>query len=138
MSSIIKSLHVAILVSDLARAQRFYGDVLQLPIAARSLSFPGLWFQVGDFQLHLMELETWQAPCPRPEKWGRNPHVAFQVTELAPIKQRLLAHNSSVQMSTSGRAALFTQDPDGNIIELSQIAPSPEAVTTAHNASGRN
>jgi catechol-2,3-dioxygenase len=27
-----------------------------------------------------------------------------------------------VQMSASGRSALFTQDPDGNIVEISEIS----------------
>ncbi|MDE5069743.1 MAG: glyoxalase, partial [Trichodesmium sp. St4_bin8_1] len=35
-------------------------------------------------------------------------------------KTKLLANNCPIQGSASGRAALFTQDPDGNIIELNQ------------------
>jgi hypothetical protein len=35
-------------------------------------------------------------------------------------KQELLDRNYPIQASASGRPALFTQDPDRNIIELSQ------------------
>jgi catechol-2,3-dioxygenase len=88
--------------------------------APRSLTFPGIWYQVGDFQIHLMQSDDWQAACPRPDKWGRNPHLAFQVADLGALKTRLVEHGAPIQMSSSGRAALFTQDPDGNIIELGQ------------------
>lgn len=120
MAAVVRSLHVALLVSDLDRGAAFYRDVLGLGLAPRSLNFPGYWFQVGDFQIHLMQVEEWQGPCPRPDKWGRNPHVALQVDDLAVFKARLLEHDFPVQMSSSGRAALFTRDPDGNIVELSQ------------------
>ena len=120
MATVMRSLHVALLASDLERSVGFYRDILGLEMAPRSLNFPGYWFQVGEFQIHLMQAENWQAPCPRPQKWGRNPHVALQVDDLTAFKTRLLDHDCSVQMSASGRAALFTQDPDGNIVELSQ------------------
>ena len=121
MTAIVRSLHVALLVTDPARAEMFYGEILGLEPAPRSLTFPGLWFQVGDFQIHLIHNDGWQAPCPRPDKWGRNPHMAFQVNDLEAIKTRLVDHQYPVQLSASGRAALFTQDADGNIVELSQL-----------------
>lgn len=124
MAAILRSLHVAILVSDLEKAEAFYGQVLGLEAASRSLNFPGLWYQVGDFQIHLIHREGWQTPCPRPDKWGRNAHIAFQVDDLDAIKTQLLNQNYPVQMSSSGRAALFTQDTDGNVVELSQIKPN--------------
>ncbi|MDB9527485.1 VOC family protein [Oscillatoria sp. CS-180] len=120
MATIVRSLHVALLVRDLETAKEFYRDVLGLELVPRSLKFPGLWFQVGDFQIHIMQFDDWQAPCPRPDKWGRNPHLAFQVDDLGPIKARLSERGHPIQMSSSGRAALFTQDSDGNIVELSQ------------------
>ena len=121
MSRILGSLHVALLVSDLEKAEAFYGQLLGLERAPRSLNFPGLWYQIGNFQLHLIHQTEWQAPCPRPDKWGRNAHIAFQVTDLAAIKTQLINHGYSIQMSSSGRAALFAQDNDGNIVELSQL-----------------
>ena len=120
MIAILRSLHVAVLVDDLDKAKRFYQAVLGLEEVPRSLNFPGFWFQIGDFQVHLMQCDGWQAPCPRPDKWGRNPHLALQVDDLSVLKTRLIEQGYSIQMSSSGRAALFTQDPSGNIVEVSQ------------------
>jgi glyoxylase I family protein len=56
------------------------------------------------------------------EKWGRNPHLAIGVADLEAAKAHLIAHGCEVQLSASGRAALFTQDPDGNVIEITQVS----------------
>jgi catechol 2,3-dioxygenase-like lactoylglutathione lyase family enzyme len=123
-------LHTAILVSDLEQADRFYGEVLGLAKVERSLKFSGAWYQVGAYQIHLIVASTvpsTQSPeIQNFEKWGRNPHIAFAVSDLDAAKQQLLTHNCPIQMSASGRAALFTQDPDGNFIELSQLSGSRE------------
>jgi glyoxylase I family protein len=111
-------LHTAILVSDLAQAEHFYGGVLGLPKVERELRFPGAWYEVNGYQVHLMVGTP--APLHDSEKWGRNRHLAFAVADLAAAQAQLLAHNYPVQASASGRAALFTQDPDGNVVELSQ------------------
>ena len=112
-------LHTAILVSDLEQAEHFYGTVLGLAKVSRSLRFPGAWYEVGGYQLHLMVGEV--PALFNNEKWGRNRHIAFGVTDLEAAKQQLLAHNCPLQTSASGRAAIFTQDPDSNVIELSQV-----------------
>lgn len=119
-------LHTAILVSDLEQADRFYGEVLGLAKVERSLKFSGTWYQVGAYQIHLIVAPNVSSTTQNPEiqnlaKCGRNPHIAFAVADLDAAKQKLLTHNYPIQMSASGRAALFTQDPDGNIIELSQL-----------------
>jgi glyoxylase I family protein len=117
---IIKFLHAAILVSDLAKAEHFYGNILGLTKVDRELRFPRAWYQVGDCQIHLLVCDL---PLDRnlPEKWGRDRHVAFAVDDLEAFKTQLQAHNCPLQMSASGREALFVQDPDGNILELSAI-----------------
>jgi catechol 2,3-dioxygenase-like lactoylglutathione lyase family enzyme len=114
-------LHAAVLVSDLEKAEHFYGNILGLSKVDRSLKYPGAWYQVGEFQIHLIVDPSIQPKLQNPEKWGRNPHVAFGVTNLDEAKQRLQAHGHDLQVSASGRAALFTQDPDGNMIEISQV-----------------
>jgi catechol 2,3-dioxygenase-like lactoylglutathione lyase family enzyme len=114
-------LHAAILVTDLARSEHFYGDVLGLTKVHRPMKFPGAWYQLGDMQIHLIVTESYAALDLHPEKWGRDRHLAFAVTDVQAAKEELLARGYPVQMSTSGRPALFTQDPDSNIIELSQV-----------------
>ncbi|WP_041596224.1 VOC family protein [Halothece sp. PCC 7418] len=118
--TVTRYLHTAILVSDLEKAELFYSDLLKLPKAERSLKFPGVWYQIGDYQIHLIEDKNWKPLEPNPEKWGRCPHLALAVDDLDSIKTDLTAKGYPFQESSSGRAALFTKDPDGNIIELSQ------------------
>ncbi len=118
---ITQPLHTAILVSDLEKAEQFYGQVLGLSKVDRALKYPGVWYQLGDYQLHLMVDSTIPSGLHNTEKWGRNRHVAFAVTDLQAAKEHLTAAGCAIQMSASGRAALFTYDPDGNVIELSEV-----------------
>ena len=55
---ITQCLHAAILVSDLERAEQFYGNVLGLSKMDRVLKFPGAWYQVGAFQIHLIVADS--------------------------------------------------------------------------------
>ena len=122
MIEIIGYLHAAVVLSNLDRAIEFYTNILGLERIDRQLKYPGAWYQIGDFQLHLIENTN--------ERYSdninlnistRNPHIALAVRDLDAAKQQLLASNCIVKMSNSGRAALFTQDPDGNAIELTWI-----------------
>ncbi|MFQ4140953.1 VOC family protein [Chlorogloeopsis sp. ULAP02] len=116
---ITQPLHTAILVTDLERSEHFYGTVLRLTKVERPMKFPGAWYQIGEYQVHLIVAPTVPNE-PKHEKWGRNPHIAFLVSDLDAAKQQLLNYNFLVQPSASGRPAIFTQDPDGNVIELNQ------------------
>jgi len=119
-------LHAALLVSDLHRSSQFYGTILGLSVVDRPLDFPGIWYQIGTIQLHLMVDENRindRATSINPIKWGRNRHLAFGIEDLERCKIQLETHGCPVQLSASGRSALFTQDPDGNVIELTQIHP---------------
>jgi len=116
---ITQSLHTAILVTDLEKAEHFYGKVLGLPKVDRSLKYPGAWYQVGNYQIHLIAALSVPTEAQN-EKWGRNPHFAFSVADLDAAKQQLLNNDCPIQPSASGRPALFTKDPDGNVVELSQ------------------
>jgi catechol 2,3-dioxygenase-like lactoylglutathione lyase family enzyme len=117
---ITQCLHTALLVSDLEKAERFYGKVLGLSKVDRILKYPGVWYQVGDCQIHLIVDTNLRQKLQNPEMWGRNPHLAFAVANLGEAIASLQSHGYPVKMSTSGRPALFTQDPDGNIIEINQ------------------
>lgn len=117
---ITRCLHVAILVSDKARSEKFYDRLLQLPKVPRPFNYAGVWYQLGDTQFHLIEDPHFTAPIQNPEKIGRNPHVAFGVKDLQVVRSQLEAQGCVYQMSASGRQALFVQDPDGNVIEVTQ------------------
>lgn len=122
MADILYPLHVAIQVSDLSVSDRFYTEVVGLQKVDRQLSFAGSWYQVGNFQLHLIVSE-WAANPAREDKWGRHPHVTFAIADLSTLKQSLIERNVPFQMSSSGRAALFVKDPDGNVVELLEVKP---------------
>jgi glyoxylase I family protein len=122
MIEITSCLHVAVMVSNLNRSIEFYSNILGLKKVDRDLNYPGIWYQIGTFQIHLIEDVNYQVT----EKIDlfkstRNPHIALEVRDLAATNQQLLAANCIVKMSNSGRSALFTQDPDGNTIELTQV-----------------
>jgi catechol 2,3-dioxygenase-like lactoylglutathione lyase family enzyme len=118
---ITRCLHTAILVADLARSQKFYGNLLGLSESSkRSFNFPGIWYELGDYQIHLIVRPDLAKIKPIDDKWGRNPHLSLGVDDLAYLTAKLQAAGYPIQMSASGRAAFFTQDPDGNIIEISQ------------------
>nr|WP_199306970.1 VOC family protein [Alkalinema sp. FACHB-956] len=128
MIQITHFLHTAIVVTDLARSEHFYGTVLGLPKVERNLKFPGAWYEIAGIQIHLMQAAVVDgAPelpvrsIPWAEKWGRNPHLALAVTDLAGVKATLDRAGYVYQMSASGRPALFVQDPDGHVIELGEV-----------------
>ena len=115
-------LHTTLCVRDLNSARSFYGDLISLrEITDRPLSFPGLWYDLGNAQLHLILDETFRPPIASSDQWGRSPHIALYLPDLEPIRQRLDDQAIAYQASASGRPALFVRDPDGNTIELCQI-----------------
>lgn len=118
-------LHAALLVQDLERSRQFYGEVLGLTECPRPLTFPGAWYQIGSQQLHLIVSQDYSAQLIDPERWGRNRHVALAVSNLEDCQRQLNTAGVTYQLSHSGRAALFVHDPDGNIIELSQVDAPP-------------
>ncbi|MGD1867132.1 MAG: VOC family protein [Phormidesmis sp.] len=121
MVDILYPLHVAVQVSDLEKSDEFYSHIIGLTKVDRQLSFPGSWYQIGDFQLHLIVSE-WAMNPTREDKWGRHPHLTFAINNLAAIKQSLGEQGIVFQMSSSGRAALFVKDPDGNVVELLEVS----------------
>ena len=120
MTDILYPLHVAVQVSDLKKAEEFYTGVIGLQKVDRQLTFPGTWYQVGDFQLHLI-VSDWAKNPVREDKWGRHPHITFAIHDLDSVIAELNNRNVPFQMSSSGRAALFVKDPDGNVIELLKV-----------------
>jgi glyoxylase I family protein len=118
---IVKCLHTAILVSNLEKAEYFYSKILGFSKIDRTLKYAGAWYQVGDYQIHLIVCPDLSFNLPNPEKWGRNPHFAIAVDNLGEAIAQLQSQGYPIQMSASGRSACFTKDPDGNIIEIGQI-----------------
>ena len=103
-----------------AEARAFYGELLGLPevpkppnLAARG----GCWFRVGDRELHLGVEEEF-----RP---ARKAHPALLVSDLATLRQRLVAAGVTVRDDEplTGFRRFYAEDPFGNRLEL--LEPEP-------------
>lgn len=116
--------HASFIVADTERALTFYGGVLGLAQDHRrpELGCPGAWLQVGNGQIHLLELPNPDPIDNRPAHGGRDRHLAMTVTDLSQIKTALEQAGIAYTLSKSGRRALFCRDYDGNGIELIESA----------------
>lgn len=120
-NQLVKSIdHCSLIVADTGKALEFYTGILALEVDASrpDLGYPGAWLQVGNGQIHLLEVANPDSVENRPEHGGRDHHVAFQVADLATLIQRLEVAGLAYSKSKSGREALFCRDYDGNAIEL--------------------
>ncbi len=124
MSKITGLHHVSLIVAETGRALEFYIGVLGLvPDSSRpDLGYPGAWLQLGDRQLHLLELPNPDPVMHRPAHGGRDRHIALTVSDLAGLAARLERAGIPYTTSRSGRRALFCRDPDGNAWELIEVS----------------
>ena len=98
---------------------------MELPEAPRpDFGFPGVWYDVGSLQLHLMERDVAD-----PGK-GIGHHFALYVPtdEFEEYIEQVRGAGGEVmiepnQRESDGVWAAFCKDPDGNIIELTDMGP---------------
>jgi glyoxylase I family protein len=116
--------HVSMIVENTERALEFYCDVLGLEKnkSRPEMAFPGAWLQIGEAEIHLLELPNPDPVKGRPEHGGRDRHLAMCVSDLALIEAELKQAGVDYTLSKSGRRALFCRDPDGNALELIEAA----------------
>jgi glyoxylase I family protein len=112
--------HASLLVSDTERALRFYRDALGLSTdpSRPDLGYPGAWLNVGEQQIHLLELPNPDPVDGRPEHGGRDRHTAFNISDIESLIESLKKNAIPYTRSRSGRNALFCRDPDGNALEF--------------------
>lgn len=123
MIKINRMMHAGLIISNLAQSRAFYEGLLGLsPNPARpEFGFEGVWYDIGQNQVHLMVVPNPYEHIDRPEHGGRDTHVAFSVDDVMPIKEALDQAGIAYTMSKSGRAAVFCRDPDGNALEFSAV-----------------
>ena len=120
--------HVNIVVTDIDAADEFYGGKLGLQRLPRPDfgGFGGRWFRLGSSQLHLSVVDE------MPD-WNRGaPHFAMYIPreDYQATVEKLMA--AGVEFTSPPRTredfgvpvqAAFCRDPDGNLIELTDVAP---------------
>lgn len=109
--------HVAIEVDDLPAAIAFYGGSIGLPVADRpeALGANGIWFELGNAQLHLVEVPDFEVP-------KTSQHLALHVADTVAVVAHLRAEGLEVSDPFDVGAGLqaFLRDPAGNLVELNQ------------------
>jgi len=108
--------HVALTVTDVARAKHFYGQILNLTEIPRpkSFDFPGAWYRNGATDLHIIARLQADAQSRR--------HVAFYVADIQTAAKVLEQNGYPVLWEQKNKIdeidRFFTQDPDQNRIEI--------------------
>jgi glyoxylase I family protein len=124
MSEAARIHHVSLIVSDTSRALAFYRDLMGLTLDTTrpDLGYPGAWLWVGEQQIHLLELPNPDPVQGRPQHGGRDRHLALTLKDTESFARDLEQAGIPFTRSRSGRRALFCRDPDGNAIELMEVA----------------
>jgi catechol 2,3-dioxygenase-like lactoylglutathione lyase family enzyme len=108
--------HVSVLITDVDRSRRFYGELLGLREIAgpKTFTFVVVWYDLGGQHLHLLLKEQADTVSPR--------HFALRVTDAAAARDYFRDHGVPTRETTliPGADRFFLDDPDGNRIEIIQ------------------
>jgi glyoxylase I family protein len=120
--------HVAVRVTDVDKAKKFYEQVIGLKKIPRpQIKIPGEWYGIGDNQLHIIGGE---ARLEGIDPTG--PHMAIEVEDFeatrAKVEELGLPYLDGAKMRAGMTPEaqkmvgqqLWIRDPDGNVIELRQ------------------
>lgn len=112
--------HVSLDTVDLAASKRFYGDLLGLAEIERpDFGFPGVWYQAGPVQLHIIRVpEGVDVGSPPPGLTPLARHVAFEIEDYEATRVSLEAAGCELIATGEDVGQIFTRDPDGNVIEF--------------------
>jgi glyoxylase I family protein len=118
--------HIAIICANYAQSKAFYTDILGLDVLQEVYRAERQSYKL-DLTLngvYILELFSFPNPPPRvsrPEATGLR-HLAFEVTDLDKIVNKLTAHNVAVEPiridEMTGKRFTFISDPDDLPIEF--------------------
>jgi catechol 2,3-dioxygenase-like lactoylglutathione lyase family enzyme len=146
--------HVGVVVTDLARARRFYEELLgftywwefDVPddLASPVLRVPApmgmkaVYLVRDGFVLELMQFAAPGAQAPRRERVMNEPgltHVSVATDDFDGVLARVRDYGGEVLDDTKNDMVAFIRDPDGQLIELGtmdwrdMLPPLPEEAT---------
>lgn len=119
--AIIGLQHLAINVKDLAEAERFYGDLLGLPVLPRpeavAAGFRSQWYLLGNAELHVVENPEFE-----PLKSPLGPHFAVACNDFDGFVRALQDTPAEIVFGP-GKGIddlnrMVVKDPTGNIVEI--------------------
>lgn len=133
----LKLQHGSLVVDDLDKSKKFYGDFLGMKEIPRpsTFTFAGCWFVSDGTEIHLIKAAdtTTQAgmpPAGRGEATGLATHFAFLVDNLPEMVERAKEMNVPIvggpMLRGDGILQLYLHDPDRYLIELFQEVESNE------------
>ena len=116
--------HYSLVVSDVEKSKCFYTDLLGLSEIARpDFGIPGMWYQAGAVQLHLIQVpDGVDVGAPSPSLTPLAAHIAFEIDDYERVEAELRAAGIELLAAGSRAGQIFVRDPDGNTIEF--IDPS--------------
>lgn len=120
--------HVNIVVTDLEAAKDFYGGKFGFELLPRPDfgGFPGAWYRLGAVQLHLSVVERmpdWNEGRPHLALYIPTADFAGTIAKLEAAGVELVGPPRTRQDFGVPVQAAFCHDPDGNLIELTDVAP---------------
>jgi len=108
--------HCSILITDVERSRRFYGELLGLREIAypKTFDFTVVWYDLGNQHLHLLLKDRPDTISPR--------HFALRVADVAAARDYFRQKGVPFDETTTipGADRFFIRDPDGNRIEIIQ------------------
>jgi catechol 2,3-dioxygenase-like lactoylglutathione lyase family enzyme len=119
--------HVTVVVKSLEMSREFYVDVLGMQEVPRPrFRFPGLWFEAGPTQIHLIEEHPESGPArvfvPEKCEISRTHHFAFEVDDAMAAAQRLqelgIPIAAGPKQRPDGPTQVYVMDPDRYLVEL--------------------
>jgi catechol 2,3-dioxygenase-like lactoylglutathione lyase family enzyme len=127
-------LHVAIRTMDVDATNRFYTEVLRMPVDPNrpdSIPAPGTWLNFGDCQIHVIAGPKAYGEFDHKTYGGGNlDHMAIRAVGFDAWKAHVTKHGVDYRQNnvkSLGQWQLFIRDPNGIVIELQFIVANEPA-----------
>lgn len=104
--------HAGLRIQEVDRSRAFYEGLLGLaPLPRPDFGFPGMWYDLGGAQLHLLQNEP-SGTAIDPTA----PHFAVEVDDIDALRERL--RQAGVELFELTPQIFWVRDPDGNTVEI--------------------